>query len=84
VANVTGVRLKMAGINELMRSAPVQAEVTRRAQRIAAAAGPGFTVKTKPHKWTARAYVIASTPEARRREAEDKVLLAALSAGGGA
>lgn len=81
MAAVTKVKLKLKGVNELMASAPVQAHVDQVGQNIAAAAGEGFEYTPRTHKWTARGYVRAKTAEARRREAEDKVLTAALSAG---
>ena len=38
------VKLKLAGLNKLMRSDPVQAEVNKAAGRVAAKAGPKFRV----------------------------------------
>lgn len=81
--HVTKVKIKLKGINELMRSEPVQAEVDRVGRRIAAAAGDGVAYYPRAHKWTARGYVQTVTAAARRREAEDKILLGALSAGRG-
>lgn len=83
MAQVSRVKLKLKGINELMRSEPVQAHVDQVGRRVAAAAGDGFEYQPRTHKWTARGYVRTATAAARRREAEDKVLLAALSAGRG-
>lgn len=80
---VTDVKLKMAGINAVMRSPGVQAHVDQVGRRIAAAAGDGFEYSAVPHKWTARGYISARTAEARRAEANDKVLMAALAAGRG-
>lgn len=81
--HVTKIKLKLKGVNELMRSEPVQAHMDQVGRRMAAAAGPGISYLPKPHKWTARGYVQTTTAEGRRREAEDKVLLSALSAGRG-
>lgn len=78
---VTKVKLKLKGVNELMRSEPVQSELDRVGRRMAAAAGDGVEYQPRPHKWTARGYVQTRTASARRREAEDKTLTAALSAG---
>lgn len=74
------VRLKIGAIRKILRSAPVTAEVARRAQRAAAAAGPGFEAVVKPHKYTSRAFVQTGTPEAARAEAENKALTRALGA----
>lgn len=51
------VKLSLRGLNRLMRSDPVQAEVNKAAARIAAKAGPKFQVKPSKHQWTARAFV---------------------------
>lgn len=75
------VKLKISGINKLMTSAPVVADVSARAQRIARAAGEGFVATVDNHKWTARAYIRTATTEARKREASQKVLIRSLSAG---
>ena len=75
------VKLKIRGIREVLRSAPVQAEVARRARRMAQAAGSGFESIVKPHKYTSRAFVQTASQEGRRREATDKVLTRALDAG---
>lgn len=69
------VKLKLTGLNKLMTSPPVQAEVARRAQRMAREAGDGFEASIKPHRYTARAYV-QTKPESDgpRRQAEEHVL----------
>ena len=52
------VRLRMRGLNQLMRSAPVQREVNKHAARIMShAGGSRFQVRPSPHRWVARAYV---------------------------
>ncbi len=75
------VKLNMKGIRAVLKSQPVIDEVARRAHRIKMAAGDGFVVVVKPHKYTARAFVQTDTPEAARRQAESKVLNRALDAG---
>lgn len=76
------VRLKLKGLNQLMTSAPVQAEVDRAGRKIAAAAGDGFVYTyRKPHKWTARGFVQVNSEDGARRQAEDAVLERAMSAG---
>lgn len=74
------VKIKRAGIAKVLKSRPVQAEVTRRAERGARAAGEGFEAVTKPHKFTARAFVRTRDYTGRRREAQEKVLNRALDA----
>lgn len=83
VAQISGVKLKLKGLNEVMRSPGVQAKVDQVGRAIAAAAGDGFEYNASPHKWTARGYISARTAEARRAEANNRVLLSALSAGRG-
>lgn len=77
--DVGPIRLKIRAVNAILRAQ--QPEVDARAQRIAAAAGEGFEAQPAPHKWTARAYVRPTTTEARRREADEKVLNRSLAAG---
>lgn len=74
------VKLKLKGLNELMTSAPVQAEVNKRAAKIAASAGPKYRMVVRPHKWTARAYVEPVEGE-RTTDADQRRLLGALDAG---
>lgn len=75
------VVLNLLAINAVMKSAPVQAEVMRRAKRIQQAAGENFEAVAKPHKWTARAYVQTANFTGRREEARDKKLTRSLDAG---
>lgn len=51
------VVLRLSGLNKLMRSEPVQAEVNKAAARVAAKAGPKFQVKPSTHRWVARSFV---------------------------
>ena len=76
----TKVKLNLRGINQLMSSAPVQAEVSARAKRMAAAAGGNFEAVDAPHRWTARAYVRPANPQGMREEARDKRLTGAVNA----
>ena len=64
-----------------MKSDPVQSEVARRAQRIAAEAGPGFEMVVKPARYTARAFVRTADAAGAVRQARDNVLERALDAG---
>lgn len=75
------VVLAAAAIGKLLESPAVKADLKRRADRIAAAAGPGFEASVVSGRNRARASVITATPEARLAEARDHVLLRALDAG---
>lgn len=80
----TRIKLNHAGFHELLTSPEVQADLSARAARIAAAAGPGYEVTwDKPGKNRARASVQPTTPRAIRREARDHRLLGAMDAGRG-
>ena len=75
------VNLNLPGLNALMRSAEVQAEVNRRGQRIQAAAGENFEYVASPHRYTARGYVQVNGAAGAREEARDKRLTRSLDAG---
>ena len=78
------VKLKLAGLNKLMRSEPVQAEVNNAAGRVAAKAGPKFRVNPSgknAHKWTARAFVEPVDASKPVSDADRLALLRALSGG---
>lgn len=77
------VRLMLRGINALMTSSAVTAEVVRAARKIQRAAGDDFEVNVVPHKYTARAYVRAANARGAREEARNKVLTRALDAARG-
>jgi hypothetical protein len=66
-----------------LRTAPgVRADILRRAQAVAAAAGTGVEVLPVQEPWSrARVLVGPVTPEAARRVAKDNDLLRALEAG---
>jgi hypothetical protein len=75
------VKLNMKGIRTLLKSDPVQSDLARRAARGAATAPDALESVVKPHRYTARAFVqTKDSAEARRREANDKVLIRALDA----
>ena len=77
------VQLNRKGVGDLLKSAEVQADLLRRAEAIAAAAGPGYVADAAiGHD---RAYAIARTGdiESQREEATNHALLRALHAGGG-
>lgn len=74
------VVLRLKGLNQLMTSAPVQAEVNKRAARVAAAAGPKYRMVVRPHRWTARAFV-EPVDGARVTDDDQRRLLGGLDAG---
>lgn len=77
----TKVKLNLRGLNALMTSREVTAEVVKRAQAIQRAAGPNFEVNVVPHKFTARAFIRPANVEGAKEEARDKRLTRALNAG---
>ena len=68
------VKLNLPGINRLMRSEAVQAQLDRLGQDMAADAGEGFEYVAKPHRYTARGYVQVASGDGARRQARDAVL----------
>lgn len=78
------VKINLAGVNALMRSAAAQREVDAAGRRIAAHTGdadmeyePG-----SPHPWVARGYVRTTSARAARENAKNNTLLKAVSGGG--
>ena len=74
---MANVKLKLAGLNKLMRSAPVQSLVNEKAGRISADAGPKYRVVVRPHRYTARAFVELRDGE-RATDADTAGLLGAI------
>jgi tRNA A37 threonylcarbamoyltransferase TsaD len=68
-------------IAELLKSVPVQQDLRRRADRIAAAAGPGMQASVQVGRNRARGSVITVTQQARENEARNRALTRALDAG---
>ena len=80
------IKWNMAGFRDLRTDPAVLADLNRRAEQIAAAAGEGF--EAQPAEKTGgrvrgRAAVISTTRAAAKAEAERHVLLSALEAGRG-
>lgn len=75
------LNLNSVVIEAILKSAPVQADLLRRAERIAAAAGEGFEASVVAGENRARASVITATFEAREAEARSGALTRALDAG---
>lgn len=71
------------GARDLLRSKEVLADLERRAEAIAAAAGSGMEVSAMVGKNRARASVITATHSARRAEATSRALTRAIDAGRG-
>ncbi|RLK47621.1 hypothetical protein [Microbacterium telephonicum] len=68
------VKLNLRGINALMSSGTVQAEVNAQGRRRAAAAGQNFEYVEKPHRWTARGFIQPANYEGVKEQANDAVL----------
>jgi len=79
------VKLNLKNINKIMRSEAVEAELRKHAEKIQDAAGEGFEVDSKAHRWVARVYVQTTDYKSRRAEAKNRTLSRAFGrvAGGG-
>lgn len=75
------IKWRNKGFKQLRKSNEILAELEKRAERIADAAGPG--VETSPFKGKnrSRVSVITVTEEARRANAENNTLIRAIDAG---
>ena len=82
---MASIRIDMnsAGIQELLKSGPVRALLKVKADRIAAAAGPGMLASSRVGKTRARASVITDSFAAKRAEATNRSLTRAVDAGRG-
>ena len=79
----TRVKFNYDGFNAVRRSAGVDADLERRAGRVAAAAGEGFEVRRTINPGRVGYLVYADTLEAMEAEATDKALTRAIDAGRG-
>lgn len=77
------VKLNSKGVQELLKSPGMQRMVSARAQRIAAAAGPGHAVEPDNSGDRARAAVVTRSYAAKKAEAKDRNLTRAIQAGRG-
>lgn len=75
------VKLNRKGVRELLQSSEVQADLERRANAIAAAAGEGMEVDSGVGRTRARASVRTATREAVLAETQNRALTRALDAG---
>ncbi|MFL2002017.1 hypothetical protein [Microbacterium sp. A1-JK] len=85
MASQVRIEMNPAGFAAILKSPEVQADLRRRAEAIAAAAGggPDFEVDSRIGSTRARASVFTATTEGRLAEATDRVLTNALDAGRG-
>jgi hypothetical protein len=75
------IKLNSPGVRQLLQSAEIMADLVRRGEAIAAAAGEGFEVRTSTSPTRARVTVRTATFAARRAEAVGRALTRALDAG---
>lgn len=73
--------LNLRGFRELRKNAAAAADLRRRAEKVAADAGPGFEVRESPSRNRTRFVVVPTTDEARRANRDSYAILRALSAG---
>lgn len=73
--------LNRRNIRQLLRSEAVRADLKRRADNIARAAGPGHTVDSEIGRNRARAAVITTSFQAMHAEARNRNLTRAIDAG---
>jgi hypothetical protein len=71
------------GFDEVRRSPEVAADIARRTEAIAAAAGDGFEARTSLTKSRARGVVITAEPAAMVQQARDHTLERSIDAGRG-
>lgn len=77
------IKIDKKGVEQLLRSPEVEADIKARAQRIASAAGAGHSVTTFQGTDRVRAHVATDTPEAMEAEATERRLSNAIDAGRG-
>lgn len=75
------LKLNPKGVEALLKSQGVQADLRRRTEAIAAAAGDGMEPVVEVGRNRARGVVITATYEARRRQAKDRALTRAIDSG---
>lgn len=75
------VKLNRAGVQALLKDPRILADLRRRADAIARAAGEGHTVDAQIGRTRARAEVVTDTFEAKHAEATRRTLTSAIDAG---
>jgi len=83
MARTVRVEMNDKGARELLNSAGIRADLLRRAERIAATAGPGMEASVQEGPRRARASVVTGTFDAILSEATDRSLTRAVDAGRG-
>lgn len=78
---ISKIEFDYKAFNAYRRSPEVQDEISKRVNAIAAAAGEGFEAEMKVIPQRAIGVVKSTTYQAKRAEAEDKVLTHAIEAG---
>lgn len=80
---MTSVRvvINRKAVRDLLRGTEVQADLRRRAERIASAAGPDHNVHLEVGEHRARAAIVTGTIEARKAQAVRHTLERAIDAG---
>lgn len=81
MAETLKIKLNRRGVRQLLRGAEIQADLRRRAEAIARAAGDGMEVESSVGRNRAHALVRTGTFEAMRAEAKDRKLTRAIDAG---
>ena len=74
--------MNRAGVAALLKSPGIAADVRARANRIAAAAGPGIEARSGIGRTRARASVVTVTYEGMLAELQNRRLSSAIGAGG--
>lgn len=76
------IKLNSAGVRQLLRSAELQADLKRRGEKVASAAGgEGYEAELKVGRTRASVTVVAVTGETMRKEARTRGLIRALGSG---
>jgi hypothetical protein len=83
MATQVTIKIKNAAIRDLLRSAAVRADLERRAEAIANAAGEGMEVDSDLGNKRARASVRTASVKAVMAESEHRALTKAIDAGRG-
>lgn len=75
------IKLNRAGVQQLLTSQEVTDDLTKRGERMAAAAGEGVEATTTRNRDRTVVFVRTETFDAMRAEAEDRTLTRAIDAG---
>lgn len=77
----TRIAWNLDGFKAIRRDPAIVADMERRAESIADAAGPGHETKTNPGKTRTRVRIATDTYEAKIAERDDLTLTSAIDAG---